>query len=98
MWIDSHCHLDASEFAGTSLQLADAAVALDVQAIVIPAVHASLFAQVEQLALAHPACVFSLGIHPMFVPTSDESDLQKLRVRIAQLMAQDSETQLAKNW
>jgi TatD DNase family protein len=96
MWIDSHCHLDASEFAGTSLQLANAAVALGVQAIVIPAVHASLFAQVEQLALAHPACVFSLGIHPMYVPRSDESDLQKLRVRIAQLMEQDSETQLAK--
>jgi TatD DNase family protein len=96
MWIDSHCHLDASELAGSSVQLANAAVASGVQSIVIPAVHANLFAQVEQLALAHPACVFSLGIHPMYVPTSDESDLQKLRVRVAQLMTQEGESDLAK--
>jgi TatD DNase family protein len=96
MWIDSHCHLDAREFAETSLALVNAACALGVQSIVIPAVHASLFPQVEQLALAHPACVFSLGIHPMYVPTSSESDLQILRARIELLMGVESESLLAR--
>lgn len=39
MWIDSHCHLDASEFGGKSLPLAEEAARMGVSAIVIPAVH-----------------------------------------------------------
>lgn len=86
MWIDSHCHLDASEFADKSLVLADEAVRMGVSAMVIPAVHRSNFARVEQLAQQHSACFFTLGIHPMYVPTSDESDLDLLRAEVARLM------------
>lgn len=86
MWIDSHCHLDASEFGERSLALADAAVDAGVAAIVIPAVHRSNFAAVQTLAQQRRQCFFALGIHPMYVPTSDEADLLLLREEIARLV------------
>ncbi len=94
MWIDTHCHLDASEFGGTSLQLAQQAVAAGVSQIVMPAVHLNLFNQVQQLAQQHAACVYALGIHPMYVPTSDESHLQILRQRIEQVLSSEHAHQL----
>lgn len=87
MWIDSHCHLDASEFGGRSLVLADAALAAGVSALVIPAVHRTNWCAVQDLARQHSACFFSLGIHPMYVPTSDESDLLLLRQEISRLLS-----------
>lgn len=87
MWIDSHCHLDASEFDGRSLALADAALEAGVSAIVIPAVHRSSFGTVQDLARQRTSCFFALGIHPMYVPTSDEGDLLLLRQEIARLMS-----------
>jgi TatD DNase family protein len=93
MWIDSHCHLDASEFEGQSLQLADEAKRMGVSAIVIPAVHRANFAVVQSLAQQRKSCFFALGIHPMYVPTSQESDLDFLRGEIARLLADPFEGQ-----
>ncbi|MFC0350976.1 TatD family hydrolase [Undibacterium danionis] len=86
MWIDSHCHLDAIEFGTQALHLADEAARMGVSAIVIPAVHQSNFAKVQQLAAQRADCFFALGIHPMYVPTSAEQDLQFLREEIARLL------------
>ncbi|WMW79273.1 TatD family hydrolase [Undibacterium cyanobacteriorum] len=97
MWIDSHCHLDASEFAGKSLELADEAVKMGISAIVIPAVHQSNFARVRELAEQHEACFFTLGIHPMYVPTSAEEDLRSLREMVAQLM-QDASSSVSRRF
>ena len=87
MWIDSHCHLDASEFAGKSLVLAEEAARMGVSAMVIPAVHRSNFSVVAELAGQREDCFFALGIHPMYVATSKEEDLQFLRAEIARLLA-----------
>ncbi len=94
MWIDSHCHLDASEFGERSLALADAAFDAGVAAIVIPAVHRANFAAVQIFAQKRRQCVFALGIHPMYVPTSDENDLLVLREEIARLKGSPEGSQL----
>lgn len=86
MWIDSHCHLDASEFGGKSLALAEEAARMGVLAFVIPAVHKSNFSVVAALAGQRKDCFFALGIHPMYVPTSHEDDLVFLRAEIARLL------------
>ncbi|MFZ6846760.1 TatD family hydrolase [Undibacterium sp. RuRC25W] len=86
MWIDTHCHLDASEFLGDSLAVADAAVDKGVTGIVIPSVHKNNFDHVANLAQQRNTCFFALGIHPMYVPTSDEKDLTLLRKTVASLM------------
>jgi TatD DNase family protein len=86
MWIDTHCHLDASEFAGASLGVAEQAAQAGVSAIVVPAVHPANFAAVAALAHQRSDCFYALGIHPMYVPTAQENDLLVLRQTVARLM------------
>ncbi|MFZ6748062.1 TatD family hydrolase [Undibacterium sp. Ren11W] len=87
MWIDSHCHLDAAEFSGQSLVLAQQAASAGVSAIVIPAVHPSNFSIVAELAQQATTCFYTLGIHPMYVPDAHEDDLQALRKNIQTLIS-----------
>lgn len=97
MWIDSHCHLDASEFQGESLDVAEQASLAGVSAIVIPAVHKNNFSQVMQLAKQRKDCFYALGIHPMYVATSHEDDLVFLRSKIEYLMNDPSNSEEAGN-
>ncbi|MDO8177652.1 MAG: TatD family hydrolase [Undibacterium sp.] len=95
MWIDTHCHLDAAEFAGASFAVAEDAASAGVSAIVIPAVHSSNFATVAALAHQRTDCFYALGIHPMYVPTSQENDLSTLRCEVERLMSlADGKTKL----
>ncbi len=85
MWIDTHCHLDAGEFAGENAAIAQGAQERGVSCIVIPAVERANFSTVVELAARHRNCVYALGIHPLYVERSDDSDLAALReaVRLA---------------
>ena len=87
MWIDTHCHLDAIEFDGASIAVAQTAANAGVSAIVIPAVHPTNFAAVAALANQRSDCFYALGIHPMYVPTAKEEDLPALRAEVERLMA-----------
>ncbi|WP_343586476.1 TatD family hydrolase [Herbaspirillum sp.] len=82
MWVDTHCHLDAGEFGGHSVSIAGDAARAGVRAIVIPAIARVNFGTVAQLAREAGNGVYALGIHPMYVPTARESDLQALRAAI----------------
>lgn len=83
MWIDTHCHLEAAEFAGESDALAQRAAALGVSQIVIPSVDVASFAPVAELARRQPNCSYALGLHPMFVPQAADGDLDALRAALA---------------
>ncbi|MBP0599511.1 TatD family hydrolase [Herbaspirillum sp. LeCh32-8] len=78
MWVDTHCHLDAGEFGGHSASVADGAAQAGVRAIVIPAIARVNFGTVAQLAREVGNGVYALGIHPLYVPTAKESDLDAL--------------------
>jgi TatD DNase family protein len=82
-WIDSHCHLDAPEFAADRDAVRQAARSVGVQTCVIPAVKAANFDAVRQLAHLH-GDVYALGIHPLYTPQASESDLQTLNVALQQ--------------
>lgn len=86
MWIDTHCHLDAHEFAGEEDAAAVAAARLGVSQIVIPAVEVANFATVAALAQRNANCCYALGIHPIYVPQAEESDLAALREAVAAAM------------
>lgn len=88
MWIDTHCHLDASEFQAGPYAEAERARQAGVSAIVIPAVHPVNFDKVEQIASSDESCFFTLGIHPMYVPTAPDNALAVLRQQIERLLAQ----------
>lgn len=83
MWIDTHCHLDASEFSGEENSIAARAAQQGVSSIVIPAVERANFAKVAALAQQNANCFYALGIHPMYVPHAEEGDLAVLRAATA---------------
>jgi TatD DNase family protein len=87
MWIDTHCHLDAHEFGGQSLDIAAQAGQAGVGMIVIPAVDRANFGIVRDLAHAAPNASYALGIHPIYVPQAEEQDLVLLRRLAEEAMA-----------
>lgn len=62
-WIDTHCHLDAPEFAPDSDAVRVAARAAGVAHCVLPAVELSNLQAVRALAHRHGDS-YALGIHP----------------------------------
>lgn len=77
IWIDTHCHLDAAEFAPDRLAVREAARAAGVAQCLIPAVAVANFDAVRECAQATGDC-YALGIHPLYVPTAQDSDLALL--------------------
>ncbi len=74
MWIDTHCHLDAPEFAGDLAAVRSRAQACGVTHCIIPAVAAGNFETVR--ALAHRwGDSYALGIHPLCTGEASEQDL-----------------------
>lgn len=81
-WIDTHCHLDAPEFAAELGVVRARAAQAGVMHCVIPAVERSNWARVRELAHAHGDS-YALGIHPLYVPRATLADLDALRAELA---------------
>jgi TatD DNase family protein len=78
-WIDTHCHLDAAEFAADRADVRQRARDAGVTQCVIPAVEAANFDAVRQLAHAPQSQdAYALGIHPLFTPSAYLQDLHTL--------------------
>lgn len=76
-WIDTHCHLDAQEFAPDRDAVRARARAAGVAHCVLPAVDVASFAAVRDLALRH-ADSYALGIHPLYADRAGADDLDRL--------------------
>ncbi|TKC82611.1 TatD family deoxyribonuclease [Trinickia terrae] len=87
MWIDTHCHLDASEFDADRDDVIRAARAAGVSQIVIPGVERGNFATVRELAGRVEGAVYALGIHPLYTPRASDADLDVLRMEIEASLA-----------
>lgn len=79
MLIDTHCHLDAAEFAADREQVHAAALAAGVGQIVVPAVEVGGFAGLKACVARYPGCLAAYGIHPLYVRQAKEADLALLR-------------------
>ncbi len=86
MWIDTHCHLDASE-NHQKQHLAPVFIeqfAINNIAIcVLPAVEVSNFETVRQMANTY-AQAYALGIHPLYTPHAQTEDLAQLKAQLTQ--------------
>lgn len=78
IWIDTHCHLDAAEFDVDRETVRIAAHAAGVQHLVIPAVQRAHWQEVIALAHRHGDS-YALGIHPLYTPGAQQSDIAALR-------------------
>jgi len=87
MWIDTHCHLDAPEFARNLPEVIQAAAKNNVQAILLPAVKASDCQHVRELSNQYsqqiPGLVYTLGIHPLYTNQALEGDVAVLEQEIS---------------
>lgn len=77
-WVDTHCHLDASEFDADRAAVVARARAAGVARLVLPAVQVANFDTVRELAHAWDG-VYALGIHPLYVDRAADDDLDRLR-------------------
>ncbi|OYZ04364.1 MAG: hypothetical protein B7Y32_03875 [Methylophilales bacterium 16-45-7] len=84
MLIDTHCHLDAAEFALDRATEVEASIQQGVHAIIVPAVCADNFQTVIDLAQQYTQCWYALGWHPMYIDRAQPSDMHALRQLIAQ--------------
>jgi TatD DNase family protein len=79
MLIDTHCHLDAAEFAADREAVHAVALAAGVERFVIPAVSVNGFPGTKSVAGRYPGCVAAYGIHPLYVMQAGEADIAILR-------------------
>ncbi|MBS0318027.1 MAG: TatD family hydrolase, partial [Proteobacteria bacterium] len=80
-WIDTHCHLDAPEFAPDRAAMRARAAAAGVAHCVLPAVAVDNFHAVR--ALAHDfGDSYALGIHPLCTAEASEADLAALDAQL----------------
>jgi TatD DNase family protein len=79
MLIDTHCHLDAAEFADDRDAVAWTAVAAGVAAIVVPAVRPGNFPAVRACCARHAFCHPAYGMHPMALDRLDDTAFGSLR-------------------
>ena len=88
--LDTHCHLDADEFAADRDGVIERAALSGVSGVLIPAVRARDYLAVKDLAhhAANilPATCYTLGIHPIYTPEAKESDLISLRQSVIDAM------------
>ena len=82
MLIDTHCHLDASEFDTDRSHVAMQAIQQGVSKIVIPAVARDNFDTVIALCNQHQHCAYALGIHPMYVDKATPQDIATLKMYV----------------
>ncbi|PWB25137.1 DNAase [Stenotrophomonas sp. SPM] len=79
MLIDSHCHLDASEFDPDRTAVIERARAAGVQAQVVPAVTAASWPKLREVCQQAPGLYPAYGLHPMFLAGHRPEHLGQLR-------------------
>jgi TatD DNase family protein len=82
-WIDTHCHLDAPEFAADAAAVRARARERGVVHCVLPAVQVAHFTDVRRLAHAFGDS-YALGIHPLYVKQAQDEDLARLDATLAE--------------
>ena len=82
VFVDTHCHLDAPEFGDEMPEIRVRAARRHVALCVIPAVAASNFARVRELAHAQ-GDGYALGIHPMCTGDAQDAHLAQLDAELA---------------
>lgn len=77
--VDSHCHIDASEFDPDRPDVLKRAADAGVTWIVAPAVTAASWPTLKAVADAYPQVIPAYGLHPMFLDAHRSEHLTQLR-------------------
>lgn len=80
MLIDSHCHLDASEFDPDRARVIAHASAAGVVQQIVPAITASSWPKLREVCTMAPGLHPAYGLHPMYLDQHLQTHLTDLRV------------------
>lgn len=80
--VDSHCHLDVAAFDADRAAVLARSRAAGVDRLLLPAITAAGWKQLEQLCATEPGLFPALGLHPLFLDVHQSDDLDRLRRRI----------------
>jgi TatD DNase family protein len=81
-FIDTHCHFDFPPFTGDEEASLQRAARAGVEKIIVPAVDATRFAIVLQLARQHPPLYAALGLHPIAIEQHSDAALAQLEEQL----------------
>lgn len=82
--IDTHCHLDVTDFDQDRRQVLEHARASGVAGIVIPGIQKADWARLTALCEMEPDLYPALGLHPYFIAHHKPQDVAHLQKRISQ--------------
>lgn len=77
-FIDTHCHLDFSEFDVERVSLLRSMLDAGVLGVVLPGVKRAEWSGVMELARSHHHIKYALGLHPYYIGERGEDDLSYL--------------------
>jgi len=83
MWIDTHCHWDAPEFADDRDAVLRRAQAAGVERFIVPTVQAADWTATQAICRA-AGQPYALGIHPLFTPQALDEDLRLLDAQLTE--------------
>jgi len=82
--IDTHCHIDFTDFDDDRDQVIQAASAAQVKDIIVPAVSHDSWHRTIHICEQYPQCHLALGMHPMFINEHQPQHLTALNIAIEQ--------------
>ncbi len=82
LFVDTHCHLDASEFDADRDAVYASALAGGVTTLVNPAVSRDNFPAVAATCERYPGCLPAWGLHPMYIDVHRPEHLADLRAQV----------------
>ena len=77
--VDTHCHLDFSEFSQDREQVLDGARKVNVNTIIIPAVKRSSWDTLIELCESSANLQYALGLHPLFIADHLQEHVENLQ-------------------
>ncbi len=82
--IDSHCHIDFSDFDADRAEVIQRAQQAGVEKIIVPGVQRTLWDRVRHCCDTYPALYPCYGLHPYFIAEHNKSDILALENYIQQ--------------
>lgn len=79
MLIDSHCHLDFSDFDSDRQDIIKQCISSSIDTIIIPGTQVSSWQNLLELVTQHPQLKAALGLHPYFLTNYNSQDFIRLR-------------------
>ncbi|MBL1274953.1 MAG: TatD family hydrolase [Ectothiorhodospiraceae bacterium] len=82
--VDTHCHLDFTDFDTDRSDILERCALSGISRIVIPGVLAKSWGKLQHICDTHSALYASFGLHPFFVSQHTHKDVDALALRIEQ--------------